>query len=94
MVMIIGDSGLIYGATARKEGFDISKLRALISQYLRVDVTRVSDDAHLSDDLGADWLERLELIILIEEFAGVEVGDDDADQVETVGDLIRHVSAI
>jgi acyl carrier protein len=94
MAMIIGDLGLIYGATARNEGFDISKLRALISEYLRVDVTRVSDDAHLGDDLGADWLERLELMILLEEFAGVEIRDDAADQVETVGDLIRHVSAI
>jgi acyl carrier protein len=72
----------------------MSELRVLVSEYLRIDVTRVSDDAHLGDDLGADWLERLELMILIEEFAGVEIRDDDADKVETVGDLIRHASAI
>jgi acyl carrier protein len=50
----------------------------------------VTDDAHLSGDLGADWLDRLELIILVEEFAGVEITDD-GDQIEVVGDLIHYI---
>ncbi len=72
--------------------FDIDKVRFLIAEYLGVDVKRVTDEAHLGDDLGIDWLDRLELMILIEDsFAGVETSDDDADRVELVGGLIRHI---
>ena len=48
--------------------------------------------AHLTNDLGADWLDRLELMIVIEDqFPAVEITDDDVDQIEVVGDLIRHI---
>jgi acyl carrier protein len=78
--------------TAPQENFDTDKMRTLIAEYLGIDVRRVTDEAHFSDELGADWLDRLELMILIEdEFAGVEITDDDADQIEVVGDLIRHI---
>ena len=89
--MTIGSLGAIQRTTARHEGFDSKKLRALIAKHLDVDITRVTDDAHLSDDLGADWLDRLELLILVEEFAGVEIADDEVDQIEIVGDLIHHI---
>lgn len=90
IVMTISTLGLTPRATTWNEGFDISKLRALIAEHLYVDVRHVTDDAHLSDDLGADWLDRLELIILVEEFAGVEITDD-GDQIEVVGDLIHYI---
>jgi acyl carrier protein len=90
--MTVNTSGPIQGATARTESsVDIDKLRALIADYLEVDVRHVTDDAHLSRDLGADWLDRLELIILFEEIAGVEITDDKADQIEVVGDLIYYI---
>jgi len=76
----------------RTAGHDTEKVRALIAHYLGVDVGRVTDEAHLTDDLGADWLDRLELTILIEDaLVGVEITDDDADQLEVVGDLLRHI---
>ena len=77
--------------TTRNEDFDINQLRALIAKQLDVDVRRVTDDAHLSDDLGACWLDRLELMILVEEFARVEITEDYADQIEVVGDLIHCI---
>ena len=87
--MTVNTSGPIQGATARTESsVDIDKLRALIADYLEVDVRHVTDDAHLSRDLGADWLDRLELIILSEEIAGV---GDEADEIEVVGDLIYYI---
>ena len=49
------------------------------------------NDAHLSRDLGADWLDSLELIILVEEIAHVEITDNEADQIEVVGDLIHYI---
>ena len=79
--------------SAKKDGFDMDKVRALIADHLDADIKRVTDEAHFTDDLGADWLDRIELMILIEdEFAGVEITDDDADQIEVVGDLIRYIA--
>ena len=44
----------------------------------------VTDNAHLSRDLGADRLDRLELMILVEEITGVEITDDELDQIEVI----------
>jgi acyl carrier protein len=75
-----------------EERFEVDKLRALVAKHLDVDVGLVTDEAYFGDDLGADWLDRLELMILIEDhFPGVEITDDDADQMEVVGDLIRYL---
>src|SRR5438034_6432176 len=68
------------------------EIRTLIAEHLDVDIQRVTDEAHFVDDLGADWLDRLELMIMIEDrFGGLEISDDDADQIKVVGDLIRYV---
>jgi acyl carrier protein len=72
-------------------GVDINRLRALIAKHLNVEIGRVTDDAHLSRDLGADWLDRLELVILVEEIAGVEITDSEADRIDIVGDLISLI---
>jgi acyl carrier protein len=75
---------------AGKDGVQAGEIRTLVAQHLAVDVTRVTDQAHLRHDLGADWLDRLELLLLIEDqFVDVEITEDDADQIELVGDLIR-----
>ena len=50
----------------------------------------MTDEAYFTDDLGADWLDRLELMIVIDRFADVGIKND-VDQ-EVVGDLIRHVA--
>jgi acyl carrier protein len=71
---------------------DGREIRALVARYLKINVDRVTDEAHFRHDLGADWLARLELLMLMEDqFAGVEITDDDAEQIEVVGDLIRYV---
>jgi acyl carrier protein len=55
----------------------------------------VTDEAHFTDDLGADWLDRLELMIVIEDrFADVVIKDEDIDQIEVVGDLVRHIENV
>ena len=91
--MTVNTSGHIQRARTRTEGsVDINKLRVLIAEHLEVDVRHVTDYAHLNRDLGADWLDRLELIILVEEIAGVEITDDEADQIEVVRDLIYYIN--
>jgi acyl carrier protein len=77
------------------ENFASKDVRTLIADHLGVDVKRVTDEAHLKDDLGADWLDRLELMIVIEDrFGDVEITDDDADRIDVVGDLIRHIESV
>jgi acyl carrier protein len=67
-------------------------VRAIIANYLGVEVERVTDEAHFTDDFGADWIDRLELMMEIEnQFPAVEFTDDDVDQIDVVGDLIRHI---
>jgi acyl carrier protein len=72
--------------------FDADKVRTLIAEHLGIDAKRVTDEAHFSDDLGLDWLDEIELMILIEdEFAGVEFSDAAAHEIKVVGDLIRFI---
>jgi len=68
----------------------VSGICTLIADQLGVDAARVTDQSHLMKDLGLDWLQRLELVISVEESAGIELLDDDVDQIEFVGDLVRH----
>ena len=82
-------------ATAVKEVFATSDVRTLIANHLGISVRRVTDEAHFTNDLGADWLDRLELMMVVEDqFAGVEITDDDVDRIEVVGDLIRHIETL
>ena len=70
-------------------------IRTVIANHLGVDVKRVTDDAHFTDDLGADRLDRLELMIAIEDrFPDVIITDEDVDQIEVVGDLIGHIENV
>jgi len=76
--------------TAPQGSFDTNKVRALIAEYLKVDPKQITDEVHFKDDLGLDWLDRLELMILIEDgFPDIEISENDANQIELVGDLIR-----
>jgi acyl carrier protein len=63
-------------ARATREVLASNEVRTLIANQLGVDVKRVRDEAHFTDDLGADWLDRLELMIVIEDrFADVVITD-------------------
>jgi acyl carrier protein len=74
-----------------KEEFLANKICAYIAEHVGLDVESVDIDSHFEDDLGLDWLDTVELMILVEEqFAAGEVTYE-ADQIEFVGDLIRHI---
>jgi len=72
---------------------DADTLRSFIADYVGVDVKDVTNETHLTDDLGLDWLDQLELMVLIEdEFVGVNFfATTTAAQIELVGDIIRHI---
>src|SRR5215831_17301900 len=81
--------------TAMREVLASNDVRTLIANQLGVDVKRVTDEGHFTNDLGADRLDRLELMIVIEHrFADVVITDEDVDQIEVVGDLIRHIENV
>jgi acyl carrier protein len=70
--------------------FGAEKLRKVIADYLEIDVGRVVDEANLSDDLGVDWFDQIDLLVMIEdEFEGVQFSD--VAGIEIVSDLIRHI---
>jgi acyl carrier protein len=93
--MTIGSLAWSRRTTAVKEGFATKDVRTLIADHLGVDVKRVTDEAHFAEDLGADWLDRLELMIVIEDqFVDVEITDDDVDRIDVVGDLMRHIESV
>jgi len=72
--------------------FDANRVRTLIARYLGIDVEQLTDEVNFTNDFELDSLDRLELLILIEEeFSGVEFSDAAADRIEVVGDLIRHI---
>jgi acyl carrier protein len=72
-----------------------TNVRTLVANHLGVSVDRVTDEAHFTNDLGADWLDRLELMMVVEDqFAGVEITGADVDRIKVVGDLIRHVETV
>ena len=90
--MSIESMSVIEPTTAKSGGLAPGKIRALIAKHLGVEIERVTDEAHFANDLGADWLDRVELVIAIEDqFAGVEITDDDVDQINVVADLIRCI---
>jgi acyl carrier protein len=72
---------------------DADAVRRFIAEYLGVDLKQVTEGTHLTDDLGLDWLDQLELLVMIEdEFVGVDFfATITAAQIELVRDIIRHI---
>jgi len=69
------------------------RVAAIIGDQLGVDVTTLTPDAHLLDDLGADSLDVVELVMALEEEFGVEIPDDDVENIRTVSDVTEYLVA-
>ena len=69
------------------------KLKELICEQLGVDEDRVKTEASFIDDLGADSLDIVELIMTMEEKFGLEIPDDDAEKLRTVGDVVTYLKS-
>ena len=67
------------------------RVKKIVVQHLGVDAEKVVDNADFIDDLGADSLDRVELVMAFEEEFGVEIPDDAAESIVTVGDAVRFV---
>jgi acyl carrier protein len=92
-IMTIGRLTPLQQATPLKEDFSVNDVRVFVAKQLGVDLKFVTSETHFTNDLGADFLDRVELMLAIEDqFAGVQITDDDVEQIQVVGDLIRHLN--
>ncbi|HDL85510.1 MAG TPA: acyl carrier protein [Candidatus Acetothermia bacterium] len=71
-----------------------SKVRAIIADQLMVDLDEVTDAASFVEDLGADSLDTVELIMEFEDEFGVEISDEDAEKIATVSEAIAYMTKI
>lgn len=69
-----------------------SKVKSIIVDKLSVDASEVSESANFTNDLGADSLDTVELIMEFEKEFDIKIEDDQAQQIQTVGDAIDHVA--
>ena len=67
------------------------KVKDVIIDKLGVEESAVNEDAHFVNDLGADSLDTVELIMEFEEEFGIEIPDDDAENITTVGSAIEYI---
>ena len=74
-----------------KEGVFTSKIRARIAEYVGIDVEYINDDSDLNEEFGLDLLDVMELLILLEDIFLDGRLTNEADAIELVGDLIRHI---
>ena len=67
------------------------RIKKIVIEHLDVDADKVTEKASFIDDLGADSLDNVELVMAFEEEFGVEIPDDAAETIQTVGDAISFV---
>lgn len=67
------------------------RVRAIIAEQLGVKPEEVTDGASFIEDLGADSLDTVELVMALEEEFGVEIPDEDAEKMSSVGEAIKYI---
>jgi acyl carrier protein len=69
------------------------RVREIVAEQLERDVNEVTNTASLIDDLGADSLDVVELVMKMEEEFGIEIPDEEAEKIKTVNDVIQYIAA-
>tara|TARA_A100001234_G_scaffold218241_1_gene226895 strand:+ start:34 stop:270 length:237 start_codon:yes stop_codon:yes gene_type:complete len=68
------------------------RVKKIVVEHLNVDESKVSDDASFIDDLGADSLDTVELVMAFEEEFDIEIPDDAAETIQTFGDAVKFIN--
>ena len=71
----------------------LEKLKSILSTQFDVEEDTITNDTNLADDLGADSLDVVDLLMSIEDEFGVEVPDDEIENIKTVGSLVSYIEA-
>ena len=67
------------------------RVKKIVIDHLNVDAAKVTDNASFIEDLGADSLDTVELVMAFEEEFGIEIPDDAAESIVTVGDAVKYI---
>jgi acyl carrier protein len=71
----------------------LEKVKVVIVDQLNVEEDDVTEDASFIDDLGADSLDIVELVMALEEEFGISIPDEEAESIKNVGDAVKYISA-
>jgi len=69
----------------------MDRIKKIIVNQLAIDESKITENSSFLDDLGADSLDIIELIMVFEEEFNIEILDKDAEKIKTVGDVIRYL---
>ena len=73
---------------------DVStKVKKMVADHLGIEETKVNEESNFMDDLGADSLDTVELVMAFEEEFGSEISDSEAEKILTVGDAIKFIES-
>ena len=73
---------------------DISgKVKKIVADHLGIDESKVIEESSFIDDLGADSLDTVELVMAFEEEFGSEISDNEAEKILTVGDAVKFIES-
>lgn len=70
---------------------EFEKIREIISEQLGIDKEEITQETSIYDDLGADSLDLVELIMALEQEFDLEIDDDDVEKIKTIGDAVSYI---
>ncbi len=69
------------------------RVKKIVAERLSVDESEVTPEASFKDDLGADSLDVVELVMELEDAFGLEISDEEAEKINTVGEVVEYIKA-
>ena len=78
-------------AASRDEVFE--RIREVLTERLSVEESEITEEANFQEDLGADSLDLVEMIMELEDQFGIKIPDEDAQRIQTVGQAVEYVSS-
>ena len=70
----------------------LTKVKSIVSEQLSVDASEVKSEANVANDLGADSLDTVELVMALEEEFDIEIPDEDAEKITTVEEAVEYIN--
>lgn len=69
----------------------LDKVKSLLANQLNIDESKIEESSKIIDDLGADSLDVVELLMVLEDEFGVSISDEQALEIKTVGDIVKII---